>query len=289
MTATVDPSVLIDVDDVTFEYSAVRGPRVRALDSASLEIRRGEYLAIIGHNGSGKSTLAKHLNALLVPDSGTVTVLGRSTGDPENVWPIRQMVGMVFQNPDNQLVATTVEEDVAFGPENLGVPTPEIRQRVQDALRTVGLEGLERRAPHHLSGGQKQRVAIAGILAMQPECVVLDEPTAMLDPLGRSEVLEAVRLLNRREGKTVVYVTHFMDEAAAAGRVIVMAAGRVIMDGTPRQVFSDAEQLQRLDLDAPAGAHIAGELRRRGIPVPDGVLTVDELADYVTSETPRQR
>lgn len=278
-----DPDVLIDVHDVTFEYPAVQGSRVRALESVSLRIMRGEHLAIIGPNGSGKSTLAKCLNALLIPDSGTVTVAGMSTSNPGHVWAIRQMVGMVFQNPDNQLVATTVEEDVAFGPENIGVPTQEIRQRVKEALRSVGLEGMEKRAPHRLSGGQKQRVAIAGILAMRPECIVLDEPTAMLDPVGRREVLEAVRRLNRVEGKTVVHVTHFMSEAAAADRVAVMAAGKVVMQGAPSEVFSQAERLQQIDLDAPIGARIAEELRKSGISIPLHVLTVDDLADYISA------
>lgn len=282
-----DADVLIEVDDVTFEYPAVQGSRVRALESVSLRVRRGEYLAIIGHNGSGKSTLAKCLNALLIPDSGTVTVSGMRTNSPEHVWAIRQMVGMVFQNPDNQLVATTVEEDVAFGPENIGVPTKEIRQRVQEALRSVGLQGMEKRAPHRLSGGQKQRVAIAGILAMRPECIVLDEPTAMLDPVGRREVLDAVRRLNRQEGKTVVYVTHFMGEAALADRVAVMAAGKIVMQGTPSEVFSQVEQLRRMDLDAPVGAHIAGELRKSGIAIPLDVLTVDDLADYISASALR--
>ncbi len=281
-TQAADPDVLIHVDGVTFEYLGVHGSRVRALESVSLKIRQGEYLAIIGHNGSGKSTLAKCLNALLVPDSGTVTVSGMSTSDPEHVWAIRQVVGMVFQNPDNQLVATTVEEDVAFGPENIGVPTHEIRQRVQEALRLVGLEGMEKRAPHRLSGGQKQRVAIAGILAMRPECIVLDEPTAMLDPVGGREVLDAVRRLNREEGKTVVHVTHFMSEAAAADRVVVMTAGKIVMHGTPSEVFSQVEQLRQMDLDAPTGVQVAGELRKSGIMIPLHVLTVDDLADYVS-------
>lgn len=274
-------SVLIEVENVVFEYEAAQGQRVRALDSVSLRIRRGEFVAIVGHNGSGKSTLAKHLNALLVPDSGQVTVLGRSTKDPKNVWPIRQMVGMVFQNPDNQLVATTVEEDVAFGPENLGIPSPEIAARVRSALLAVGLEGLERRAPHRLSGGQKQRVAIAGVLAMGPECIVLDEPTAMLDPVGRREVLATVRRLNRLEGKTIVLVTHFMSEAAVADRVVVMARGRIAMEGTPQDVFSRVDGLRDLGLDAPTGALIASKLRKLGIPVPGDVLTVDSLAEYV--------
>lgn len=278
-----DRDVLIDVADVTFEYPAMQGSRVTALESVSLKVRRGEYLAIIGPNGSGKSTLAKCLNALLIPDSGTVTVAGMSTGNPEHVWAIRQVVGMVFQNPDNQLVATTVEEDVAFGPENIGVPTPEIRQRVQEALRSVGLQGMEKRAPHRLSGGQKQRVAIAGILAMRPECIVLDEPTAMLDPVGRREVLDAVRRLNRGEGKAVVHVTHFMSEAAAADRVAVMAAGKVVMQGSPSEVFSQVERIQQIDLDAPTGARIASELRKSGISIPPSVMTVDDLADYVSA------
>jgi len=279
--------ILIDVDNVVFEYTGSQGQKVRALDSVSLQISRGEFLAIIGHNGSGKSTLAKHLNGLLVPGSGRVIVNGKCTGNPEDLWSIRQMVGMVFQNPDNQLVATTVEEDVAFGPENLGIPPQEIAERVREALKAVGLSGFELRAPHRLSGGQKQRVAIAGVLAMKPECIVLDEPTAMLDPAGRREVLETVRKINREEGKTVVLVTHFMGEAAAADRVVVLFRGQIVMDGTPREVFSRAGRLRELDLDVPTGALIADKLRRKGVDVPDSVLTVDQLVQYVASRVPR--
>ncbi|NLH14902.1 MAG: ATP-binding cassette domain-containing protein, partial [Firmicutes bacterium] len=205
---------LISVENVVFEYVGSQGQQVRALDSVSLEVGQGEFVAIIGHNGSGKSTLAKHLNGLLVPVSGRVIVGGKCTSNPDDIWSIRQTVGMVFQNPDNQLVATTVEDDVAFGPENLGVPPDEIAERVRAALSAVGLEGLELRSPGRLSGGQKQRVAIAGVLSMKPECIVLDEPTAMLDPIGRREVLDTVRRLSQQEGKAVVLVTHFMEEAA---------------------------------------------------------------------------
>lgn len=277
-------SALISVENVVFEYAGSQGQRVRALDSVSLQVGQGEFVAVIGHNGSGKSTLAKHLNGLLVPDSGRVVVGGRSTSNPEDVWLIRQMVGMVFQNPDNQLVATTVEEDVAFGPENLGVPPAEIAERVRVALKTVGLDGLELRAPNRLSGGQKQRVAIAGVLAMRPECIVLDEPTAMLDPSGRREVLGTIRRLSKQDGKAVVLVTHFMEEAALADRVVVIADGHVEIAGPPHEVFSRTDQLRKLDLDVPVAALIANELRREGLSVPSSVLTVGHLVEYVSSE-----
>ncbi|HOB91625.1 MAG: energy-coupling factor transporter ATPase [Bacillota bacterium] len=277
---------LISVENVVFEYVGSQGQQVRALDSVSLEVGQGEFVAIIGHNGSGKSTLAKHLNGLLVPVSGRVIVGGKCTSNPDDIWSIRQTVGMVFQNPDNQLVATTVEDDVAFGPENLGVPPDEIAERVRAALSAVGLEGLELRSPGRLSGGQKQRVAIAGVLSMKPECIVLDEPTAMLDPIGRREVLDTVRRLSQQEGKAVVLVTHFMEEAAVADRVVVMANGRIEMAGPPQEVFARADRLRELDLDVPVAAFIASELRKRGVDVPYSVLTVDELANYVNSKVP---
>jgi energy-coupling factor transport system ATP-binding protein len=235
-------------------------------------------VAIVGRNGSGKSTLAKHFNALLVPTEGTMLVGGRDTRAPENLWPIRQAVGMVFQNPDNQIVATTVEEDVAFGPENLGLPSEEIGRRVEEALRAVDLLAYRNHAPHRLSGGQKQRVAIAGVIAMRPECIVLDEPTAMLDPAGRREVLATISRLNQEEGHTVVLITHFMEEAAQAGRVIVMDRGHVAFDGPPREVFRHTEELHRLHLDVPPASELAARLHAAGWAVPPDALTMDELA-----------
>jgi energy-coupling factor transport system ATP-binding protein len=249
-----------------------------ALDHVSLSVAEGEFLAIIGRNGSGKSTLAKHLNALLIPDAGECLVAGMDTRQPEVLWDVRQTVGMVFQNPDNQIVASLVEEDVAFGPENLGVPQPEIVQRVHSALAMVGMSDYSLHAPHLLSGGQKQRVAIAGVLAMKPRCLVLDEPTAMLDPVGRSEVLEAVCNLHRQQGITVILITHFMEEAVAADRVVVMDAGKVIMDGNPAAIFCQVDRIRSLGLDVPIAADIAARLRQKGIALPEGIIKDDELA-----------
>ena len=254
-----------------------------ALAHVSLSIRRGEFVAVLGANGSGKSTLAKHLNALLVPTSGRCIVAGMDTREEAELWRIRQQVGMVFQNPDNQIIAAIVEDDVAFGPENLGVPSEEIRERVASALGVVGMERFRGFAPHLLSGGQKQRVAIAGALAMQTDCIVLDEPTAMLDPQGREEVLGIVSRLNEEQGITIVYITHFMEEAAAADRVVVMEGGRIIREGTPRDILSDAREMRRIGLDAPLAAEVAGVLRERGIPLPGGILTDEDLADALAS------
>lgn len=250
---------------------------VEALLDVDLEVRRGEFLAVIGHNGSGKSTLAKHLNALLLPSEGDVFVAGINTRNHDLVWEIRRTAGMVFQNPDNQMVATTVEEDVAFGPENLGVKPPEIRRRVDGALETVGMRELSERAPHLLSGGQKQRVAIAGILAMKPQCIILDEPTAMLDPAGRREVLDTVKKLNREEGITIIHITHHMDEAVDADRVVVMEGGRIVMQGKPREVFARVEELKNLGLDVPQVTELAHRLREGGLDVPADLLTVEEM------------
>lgn len=277
----LEDDVLINVDNVSHVYDGSDPSDVGALRDVSLQIRRGEFVAIIGHNGSGKSTLAKHLNALLLPTAGRVTVEGLDTQDLEHVWTIRQMVGMVFQNPDNQIVATTVEEDVAFGPENLGWEPEVIAQRVREALRIVGLEGMGNKAPHQLSGGQKQRLAIAGILAMRPDVLVLDEPTAMLDPVGRAEVMRTVRRLNREEGITVVHITHFMDEAVYAHRVVVMESGAVALEGSPAEVFANVELLRRLDLDVPAVVELGVELRRQGISVPGDVLTSEEMVEFL--------
>lgn len=272
------PDPLIKVTGVSVSYPTPGGGLVQALHDISLEVRRGEWLAIIGHNGSGKSTLAKLFNGLVISGRGTVTVDGLSTRDPAELRRIRQVVGMVFQNPDNQLVATVVEEDVAFGPENLGLAQAEIDARVADAIRIVGIEDLRKRAPHQLSGGQKQRVAIAGVLAMRPACVILDEATAMLDPSGRAEVLDTASALHR-QGVTIVSITHFMSEVPRADRVVVLADGRVALEGTPRELFAMPERLRALELDVPQVTEIAERLRERGLDVGMIPLTVPELAD----------
>jgi energy-coupling factor transport system ATP-binding protein len=269
---------LITVTDANYRYpSSQEGQGIQALRDINLEIQKGEFVVVIGHNGSGKSTLAKMLNGLLLPDTGLVLVDGKSTADAEHYWTIRQQVGMVFQNPDNQLIATIVEEDVAFGPENLGVPSAQILHRVQEALNAVDMLKYRRHAPHLLSGGQKQRVAIAGILAMRPRCLVLDEPTAMLDPRGRREVLSTVRKLNKQEGMTVVWITHHMDEAAHADRVIVMEDGRTVLEGTPKQVFSQIRLLEDLDLDVPVVTRLGQVLAEEGFNLPPDILTVEEM------------
>ncbi|MBQ6744747.1 MAG: energy-coupling factor transporter ATPase [Acidaminococcaceae bacterium] len=252
---------------------------VTALDGIDLQIMPGEFVAVIGANGSGKSTLARHFNALLLPSEGSVNVHGLDTLDENNLWQIRQDTGMVFQNPDNQIVAAVVEEDVAFGPENIGVPTEELKQRVEDALRAVDMLDYREHAPHLLSGGQKQRVAIAGTLALGSRCIVLDEPTAMLDPKGRKEILITVRKLNREQHITVVYITHFMTEAMQADRVIVMGDGRIKFQGAPRDVFSRVEELEKLGLEAPLAAKFAFELRKSGVKLPQGIITNEELAE----------
>lgn len=269
---------MIRLDHMSHTYEDEDGKTVYAVKDISLEIQPGEFVAVIGTNGSGKSTLAKHFNVLLTPTDGVCEVCGMRTDDPDHIWDIRQQVGMVFQNPDNQIVAAVVEEDVAFGPENLGVPSEEIRQRVQDALKRVNMTIYAKHGPHLLSGGQKQRIAIAGILAMQSHCIVLDEPTAMLDPIGRSEVMETIRQLNA-EGITVIIITHFMEEAVQAGRVVVVNHGEVQMDGAPRDVFKHVEELKNMGLDVPAAAEIAYKLRQKGIPLPDDIITKEELGD----------
>lgn len=269
---------MIKLDHMSHTYEDENGQTVYALKDISLEIQPGEFVAVIGTNGSGKSTLAKHFNVLLVPTEGTCEVLGMRTDDPANLWKIRQNVGMVFQNPDNQIVAAVVEEDVAFGPENLGVPPEEIRQRVSDALARVRMTAFAKHGPHLLSGGQKQRVAIAGILAMQSRCIVLDEPTAMLDPVGRKEVMDTIRQLNQ-EGITVIIITHFMEEAVQAGRVIVIHHGEGKMDGTPREVFTHVDELLELGLDVPVPAELAARLRRKGIPIEGSIISKEELGD----------
>ncbi|HAI86259.1 MAG TPA: energy-coupling factor transporter ATPase [Firmicutes bacterium] len=274
---------VIRVENVSYTYDGGGPGEVEALLDVSLEVMGGEFVAVIGHNGSGKSTLAKHMNAIFVPTRGDVFVLGMNTRDESRLWDIRQTVGMVFQNPDNQIVATTVEEDVAFGPENLGVPPGEIRRRVDEALALVDMTGNEKSAPHMLSGGQKQRVAIAGVIAMRPRCIVLDEPTAMLDPVGRSEVLATVRRLASDEGIAVVHITHFMNEAVLADRVVVMEGGRIALRGTPREVFSQPAMLRSLDLDVPQVTELAYALRAAGAPLTRSPLTVAELADDVAA------
>jgi energy-coupling factor transport system ATP-binding protein len=269
----------IETRALVHRYEVGEEERVTALAGVDVKVSRGEFLAIIGPNGSGKSTLAKHLNVLLLPDSGDVFVFGMNTREGKYIWDIRRSAGMVFQNPDNQIVATVVEEDVAFGPENLGVPPAEIRSRVDESLDSVGMLPLRRRAPHLLSGGQKQRVAIAGVLAMRPKCIILDEPTAMLDPRGREEVMRTVLELNRKHGITIVYITHYMDEALYADRVMVMDAGKVIMQGTPKEVFKNKDKLQSLGLDVPPLGKLSGMLAGAGYGVAPDALSVQELVE----------
>ncbi|MBP2028048.1 energy-coupling factor transport system ATP-binding protein [Acetoanaerobium pronyense] len=269
---------MIRIENLTFEYTD--GDRVvKAIDNVSLDIKKGEFVAIIGHNGSGKSTLAKHLNAILIPTSGKVFVADMDTSDIENTWAIRQVAGMVFQNPDNQLVATVVEEDVAFGPENLGIEPKEIRARVDEALKNVRMTEFAKKAPHLLSGGQKQRVAIAGIIAMKPQCIVLDEPTAMLDPRGRKEVMDTVYRLNQEEKITVINITHFMEEAVNADKIFVMENGRVIMQGTPTEIFKEVKKLKELGLDVPQMTELAYELKEEGLDISSEILTVEEMVN----------
>ena len=274
---------MIEVNHLSHLYVDENGNDVRALDDVSLTIRRGEFVAIIGTNGSGKSTLAKHFNVLLQPTDGHVVVCGFDTLDDEHIWNIRQHVGMVFQNPDNQIVAAVVEEDVAFGPENLGVPSAEIRKRVDDALAAVNMTEYAEHGPHLLSGGQKQRIAIAGVLAMKPDCIVLDEPTAMLDPKGRLEVLETIHRLNKEEGITIVIITHFMEEAVTADRVVVMKNGVKLQEGTPREIFTQVDTLKDLGLDVPVAAEVASKLIQKGVDIPNDIITNDELGDALTT------
>ena len=250
-----------------------------AVENVDLDIQPGQFISILGHNGSGKSTLAKHMNALLIPTEGTIWVDGMDTAMEPELWKIRQKAGMVFQNPDNQIIGTGVEEDVGFGPENLGIPTEGIWSRVNKSLEAVGMTAFRHRSPNKLSGGQKQRVAIAGVMAMQPKCIIMDEPTAMLDPNGRKEVLEAVHELNRREGITVILITHYMEEVIDSDRVFVMDQGHVVMQGTPREIFSRVEELKAYRLDVPQVTLLAYELKKAGIPLPEGILTTKELVD----------
>lgn len=274
-------SAIIRMDGVRFAYAGEGTQQTEALQGVSLTISQGEFVAVIGRNGSGKSTLAKHLNAILTPTSGEVWVDGISTKDQDCIWDVRQRAGMVFQNPDNQIVATIVEEDVAFGPENLGLPPVEIRQRVDEALRMVHMTSYAQHAPHLLSGGQKQRVAIAGVLAMRPKVLILDESTAMLDPVGRREVIDTAMRLNREEGMTIVLITHHMDEAVRADRVIVMSDGKVALQGTAKEVFQQTDLLQSMGLDVPQVTRLAQELANSGMALPADILTVEELVSYL--------
>lgn len=275
---------MIKVEGLSFEY--IRRDEEgnvesinKAIDNVSLEVKKGDFVAILGANGSGKSTMAKHINAILYPTEGAVWVNGLNTAEEKNIWDIRQSAGMVFQNPDNQIIATVVEEDVGFGPENLGVPTEEIWERVEKSLAAVGMLEYRHMSPNKLSGGQKQRVAIAGIMAMKPECIVLDEPTAMLDPKGRKEVISTVKELNEKENVTVILITHHMDEVIYADKVFVMEQGHVVMEGTPREIFSRVEEIKGYRLDVPQVTELAFELRKAGLSLPEGILTVEELVE----------
>ena len=273
---------IVKTEDLVFEYirrdeeGNVEGI-TRAVDEVNLDIKQGDFVAILGHNGSGKSTLAKHINAILYPTEGTVWVDGKDTSKDANLWDIRQEAGMVFQNPDNQIIGQVVEEDVGFGPENLGVPTKEIWERVKESLKAVGMYEFRKHSPNKLSGGQKQRVSIAGVIAMHPKCIVLDEPTAMLDPNGRKEVIRAVKALNDVDGITIILITHYMEEIIHANKVFVMDRGRIAMEGTPREIFSQVEKLKSLRLDVPQVTLLAHELRKSGLAIPKGILTCEEL------------
>lgn len=267
---------MMNVKGLTFIYKGHESD-FQALDGVDLEIHEGEHVVIIGHNGSGKSTLAKQMNALLLPTKGQVLVKGMDTRDDENLWKIRQAAGMVFQNPDNQIVATIVEEDVAFGPENLGIDPKEIRDRVDQSLKAVDMTEYAQKAPHLLSGGQKQRIAIAGVIAMKPDCIIFDEPTAMLDPSGRKEVIHTMQKLNREEGITIIHITHFMEEAVEAGRIVVMEDGEIVMEGKPREIFSRVSELKKLGLDVPQMTELSEELKEAGIEITSNILTVEEM------------
>ena len=275
---------MIQTDKLIFDYAKrdeegnVIGMN-RAIDEVTLDIEPGSFFAVLGHNGSGKSTLAKHINAILVPTEGTMWVDGKDTKDPNELWNIRQTAGMVFQNPDNQIIGTVVEEDVGFGPENLGVPTEDIWKRVEESLRAVGMLEYRTHSPNKLSGGQKQRVAIAGVIAMHPKCIVLDEPTAMLDPNGRREVLRTVEELRKKEQVTVILITHYMDEVIDADKVFVMDDGHVVMEGTPREIFSCVDELKKYRLDVPQVTMLADELQSRGLKIPSGILRIEELVE----------
>ena len=275
---------MVQTDKLIFEYEKrdeegnVIG-KSRAIDEVDIDVKEGQFIAILGHNGSGKSTLAKHINAILVPTEGTVWVNGLDTKDPSELWNVRQSAGMVFQNPDNQIIGTVVEEDVGFGPENLGVPTDEIWQRVEESLKAVGMIEYRHHSPNKLSGGQKQRVAIAGVVAMEPKCIVLDEPTAMLDPVGRKEVLKTVKKLREQKKVTVILITHYMEEVIDADKIYVMDHGRVVMEGTPKEVFSQVDELKKYRLDVPQVTILADELKKQGLDIPSGTLRKEELVE----------
>lgn len=277
-------SRMVRTENLVFEYEKrdeegnVIG-KSRAIDEINIDVEEGQFIAVLGHNGSGKSTFAKHINAILVPTEGTMWVSGRNTKEPEELWNVRQSAGMVFQNPDNQIIGTVVEEDVGFGPENLGVPTDEIWERVEESLKAVGMIEYRHHSPNKLSGGQKQRVAIAGVIAMHPKCIVLDEPTAMLDPNGRKEVLKTVEKLRRQEKVTVILITHYMEEVIDADKVFVMDHGHVVMEGTPREIFSQVDTLKSYRLDVPQVTILADELRKRGLNIPAGILRKEELVE----------
>ncbi|WP_419867484.1 energy-coupling factor transporter ATPase [Clostridium perfringens] len=271
---------MIKSEDLVFKYvNAEEQTEKVAINHVSMEVKKGEFLVILGHNGSGKSTMAKHMNALLLPSGGKMYVDGLDTSDIENLWEVRRRAGMVFQNPDNQLVATIVEEDVAFGPENLGVDPKEIRERVDDSLKAVGMYEYRKHAPHLLSGGQKQRIAIAGILAMRPKCIVLDEPTAMLDPSGRNEVMKTIKEVNKKFGITIILITHYMDEAVQADRIIVMDKGEKVMEGVPREIFSQVEKIKSIGLDVPQVTELAYELQKEGVDISTEILNIDEMVN----------
>lgn len=275
---------MVQTEKLIFEYEKrdeegnVIG-KSRAIDEVDIDVKEGQFIAILGHNGSGKSTLAKHINAILVPTEGTVWVNGLDTTDPAELWNVRQSAGMVFQNPDNQIIGTVVEEDVGFGPENLGVPTDEIWQRVEESLKAVGMIEYRHHSPNKLSGGQKQRVAIAGVVAMEPKCIVLDEPTAMLDPIGRKEVLKTVKKLREQKKVTVILITHYMEEVIDADKIYVMDHGRVVMEGTPKEVFSQVDELKKYRLDVPQVTILADELKKQGLDIPSGILRKEELVE----------
>lgn len=277
---------MVKTDKLVFEYEKrdeegnVIGMH-RAVDEVDLDVKEGQFIAILGHNGSGKSTLAKHINAILVPTGGTMWVDGKDTKKPEELWNVRQSAGMVFQNPDNQIIGTVVEEDVGFGPENLGVPTDEIWERVEDSLKSVGMIEYRHHSPNKLSGGQKQRVAIAGVVAMEPKCIVLDEPTAMLDPVGRKEVLKTVKKLRKKKNVTVILITHYMEEVIDADKIYVMDHGHVVMEGTPREIFAQVDRLKEYRLDVPQVTILADTLRKMGLDIPEGILRKEELVEAV--------
>ncbi|HDK7157659.1 TPA: energy-coupling factor transporter ATPase [Clostridium botulinum] len=273
---------MIKCNNVTYKYESNKedeNTQKIALDNVNLTIKKGDFVVILGRNGSGKSTIAKHMNSLLIPSEGKVYVDNLDTGNLENIWNIRNKAGMVFQNPDNQIVATIVEEDVAFGPENLGIPQQEIRSRVDESLKKVNMYDYRRHAPHLLSGGQKQRVAIAGVLAMRPECIIFDEPTAMLDPSGRLEVVNTIKEVNKKYGITIVLITHFMEEAVEADKVIVMDSAKVIKEGTPKEIFKEVEMMKEIGLDVPQMTEIAYYLRQHNVEIPSDILTIDEMVD----------